>query len=62
MATATRIVTNDPLHQFAFMEITLQTDRGRTCLIGGFEHFEFFHIYILGIIIPTDEVHHFERG
>ena len=29
-------------------------------LIGGLEHFLFFHM--LGIIIPTDEVHHFSEG
>ena len=29
-------------------------------LVGGLEHFLFFHI--LGIMIPTDEVHHFFRG
>jgi hypothetical protein len=29
-------------------------------LVGGLEHFVFFHI--LGIIIPTDELHHFSEG
>jgi len=29
-------------------------------LVGGLEHFLFFHI--LGRIIPTDELHHFSEG
>jgi len=30
-----------------------------TILVGGLEHFSFFHI--LGIMIPTDELHHFSE-
>jgi predicted oxidoreductase len=31
-------------------------------LVGGLEHFLFFHIYMGNIIIPTDELHHFSEG
>ena len=41
---------------------SVKKPKGRSILRGGLEHFLFFHSVGNGIIIPTDELHHFSEG